>query len=108
MANKSGEGFEKLTEDIYVRLIRYEKFEKVERNVKINGVDGERQIDILLTTYTMGLEIKTIVECKDYNKKVDVARIDAIDSKMKDVRASRAVVVSSRGFTSGAIRKLED
>jgi hypothetical protein len=105
MKKASGREFEELTEEIYQRLVQNCEFEKVERNVRIESQDGKRQIDILLTVETMGLSIKTMVECKDYNKKVNVKVVDEVDSKMRDVGASKAVIVSKLGFTSGAISK---
>lgn len=101
----SGKNFERLTEEIYNKLIRDRRFEKVERNVRIKGPDGDRQIDILLTASTMGLEIRTIVECRDHLRKVDVEYLDSVESKMRDVKANKAVIVSRAGFTSGALSK---
>ena len=54
MKKISGKEFEALTEEIYRQLVKNTEFEKVERNVRIDGPDGKRQIDILLTVETMG------------------------------------------------------
>ena len=77
----------------------------IHRNVSLPGMDGARQIDVLITSKVAGIEIKTIVECKDYNKKVDVKVIDGFHSVMQDVGAHKGVVVSRKGFSSTAIKK---
>jgi DNA-binding XRE family transcriptional regulator len=105
MAIKKGREFELLTEDIFLKLRNDERFEQVERNVIINGPDGPREIDVLLTTESFGIKIRTVVECKDFKTKVGVGIIDSIVSKMQDVGASKGIVVSRSGFSSQAIAK---
>jgi hypothetical protein len=102
---KQWEDFEKLTKNIFTKLIGNEAFEKVERNIKVHGKDGVRQIDILLTTLSFGLELKTVIECKDHTSKVSVGVVDALHSKMQDVNASKGVIVSRLGFSSKAVAK---
>lgn len=102
---KAGTQFEKLAERIFAKLVNNPDYEKVEHNVNLEGKDGPRQIDVLITSQAAGMEIKTIIECKDYKGKVSVGVIDALHSVMQDVNANKAVAVSSNGFSSTAISK---
>ncbi|HAS6962852.1 TPA: hypothetical protein I7303_24170 [Vibrio parahaemolyticus] len=101
-----GQGFELLTTSIFEKLLDNDLYQNVEHNVKLESIDGDlRQIDILITAKVAGMELKTIVECKDYKSKISVGKIDALHSVMMDVRANKAVMVSKSGFSSGAIKK---
>lgn len=102
---KSGTKFEKLTEKIFSQLVENPEYEKVEHNVMLEGKDDQRQIDILITSKIAGMTIKTIIECKDYNGKVGIGVVDALNSVMQDVNANKGVLVSSNGFSSLAIKK---
>lgn len=102
---KNGTKFEELTAEIFEHLRKDQRFETVEHDVFLEGKDGPRQIDVLLKGKVGPIDILTIVECKDYNKNVNVTAIDALHSKMQDVNAHKAVLVARKGFTKTAIRK---
>ena len=102
---KSGTKFEKLTERIFALLVKNPEYEKVEHNVKLEGKDGSRQIDVLIISEIANMKIKTIVECKDYSGKVSVGVVDVLRSVMEDVNANKGVIVSANGFSSTAIKK---
>ncbi len=102
---KLGTRFEKLTERIFTQLVKNPEYEKVEHNVKLDGKDGPRQIDVLVTSEVTGMTIKTIIECKDYKGRVSVGVVDSLHSVMEDVNANKGVLVSSNGFSSTAIKK---
>jgi len=46
-----------------------------------------------------------VIECKDWNRPIGIAFIDALDSKRRDLGASIAMICSNSGFTSDALRK---
>jgi hypothetical protein len=46
-----------------------------------------------------------VIECKDWNKPIGIAFIDALDSKRRDIGASAAMICSNSGFTADALRK---
>lgn len=96
--------FEELVE-LFFKKIDTSPDYSVHRNVKIAGPDGDRQIDILLEGKIGDLNIRTIIECKDYRGKVTVQKVDELHSKMVDVKAHKAVLVSYKGFSSTAIKK---
>jgi len=98
MAKNKGGAFEDLTENIF-RKLTDPKIHKIERNVKIEGPDGKREIDILITYLTNNIEHKTIIECKDYKRPLTIEKLDAIASKMKDVKANKAIMVTRSGYS---------
>lgn len=101
----TGENFEKLAESIFNKLIKNPDYEKVEHNIKINGKDGPRQIDVLITSENVGFKFLTIIECKDHNTKISVGTIDAFHSKLLDIKANKGVLISKKGFSSTSISK---
>jgi hypothetical protein len=105
LSQNNGKDFEQLTESIYRNLVSNPQFEKVERNVQLEGKDGKRQVDILVTTVTFGIEVKTIIECKDHSRKISVGAVDALHSVIQDLNGNKGIIVSNSGFSSKAISK---
>ncbi|PIA78447.1 hypothetical protein BFR04_02610 [Gaetbulibacter sp. 4G1] len=103
--SKPGIEFEKLAESIFKKLIRDDRFESVEHNVQLMGQDGLRQIDVLVKTKSIGMEFNTIIECKDYKRKLSIIYVDSFHSKLLDVNASKGILVSRNGFSTKAISK---
>lgn len=97
--------FEHIATEVFTILSREKPHEKVEHDVFLPGPDGPRQIDVLISGSVGPFEVKTIVECKDYNKNVSVTALDALYSKLLDVTAQKAVLVARKGFSNGAKKK---
>lgn len=102
---KQGTAFELLTTDLFSQLSKDSEFESVEHDVMLDGHDGKRQIDVLLSGKVGPFEVKTIIECKDQNKNINITAIDALHSKLLDVKAQKAVLVARKGFTGKALKK---
>lgn len=102
---KQGTEFELLTTDLFSQLSKDREFESVQHDVMLDGLDGKRQIDVLLTGKVGPFEVKTIIECKDYSKNLNIMEIDALHSKMLDVKAQKAVLVARKGFSRKAVIK---
>jgi len=64
-----------------------------------------RQIDVAIRKNVVGYEVLLVVDCKDYKRRVDVGRVDALIGVVDDVRAARGILVSDSGFTRGAIER---
>ena len=105
MKKKTGKKFEKLAESIFKQLIKNPNYETVEHNVLLDGADGKRQFDVIVKSENVGINILTVIECKDYNKKVPISIIDEFHSKLLDVNANKGIVISRKGFSSKAISK---
>jgi hypothetical protein len=78
---------------------------KVMHNDKIKGINSkkDRQIDISIRSRIGPHEILIIAECKKYKNKIDLPDVEAFVAKLRDVKASKGVIISNAGFTDGAI-----
>ena len=77
----------------------------VKVGVWTNGPDGRRDLDVVIRLKGAGAAPLAVIECKDWNRPIGIAFIDALDSKRRDVGASVAMICSNSGFTSDALRK---
>ena len=102
---KTWEQYEADVERVIQILSRSQPDTTIERNVKLDGPDGLRQIDILMRGVMGPFELTTIIDCKHYSKRVNVTTVDAFHSVMRDVRANNGAIVSRKGFTGSALRK---
>jgi hypothetical protein len=60
-----------------------------------------RQFDVTVR-FRFGLHsYLTVIECKEYSSKVPVEKVDALATKSRDVKANKAILVSTHGFQSG-------
>ena len=105
MAKNTGKEYEYFVESIYQALTKDERFTTVERDVNLEGKDGPRQVDVLLRSEVANINLLTVIECRDYNKRLSVVHVDGLHSKLQDVNASKGVLVSRKGFSSTAKQK---
>jgi hypothetical protein len=61
-----------------------------------------RQIDISIRQKIGNYDILIVVDCKDYNKPVDVNDVEDFCGLVEDVKAQKGAMISSRGFTQAA------
>lgn len=72
----------------------------------ISGV--QRQIDVLVDArWDEGVERRIIFDAKLRKRKVDVKDVESFEGMMRDVRASRGVLICSSGYTEAALRRAE-
>ncbi len=105
MAKKWKE-FEQLTYSLQKQLTQDAE---VIPDQKIMGADSEteRQIDILIKKQVAQYEIRVVIECKDYKKPVDVQTVESFVTKLKDVKANKGAIISSKGFSKAAVKLAE-
>ena len=73
----------------------------------ISGV--RRQIDILVDArWEEGTERRIIFDAKRCKRKIDVKDVEAFEGMMRDVRASRGVIVCSNGWTKAARARADE
>jgi hypothetical protein len=77
----------------------------VEVGAWTNGPDGRRDLDVVIRPKPAGSAPLVVIECKDWNRPIGIAFIDALDSKRRDIGASIAMICSNSGFTTDALRK---
>jgi restriction system protein len=77
---------------------------KVEHLVQLPGTGGEYEIDAVAEfSIFQGARIVVLVECKRYNRPVEREVILALNSKLSDVGAHKAMIFSTSGFQKGAL-----
>lgn len=93
--------YEKVTAKIYEIL---SPGCRVVQNDMIHGRESgmDRQIDVSIRSQIAGHDVLVIVQCKDFKSKVNVVRVGEFLSVIRDVGASKGVMVTSTGFTKGA------
>jgi hypothetical protein len=77
---------------------------KVRKNVHVKGrfSKRKRQIDILIAEKTAVGILKTVIDTKLFNRKVDVKAVDALAGIVDDVGAEKGMLITSRGYTQGS------
>jgi predicted helicase len=70
----------------------------------------KRQIDISVREKMVGKEVLGIIECKFFNRKIDVKIVDGFIGFLRDVKANFGIIITNKGYTKGAINraKVED
>ncbi len=81
---------------------------EIQLNKKIIDACGiEREFDLYWEYELIGITYKTVIECKDYNSKIPLEKIDALIGKTRDLPDIRAVFATKKGYQSGAKQKAE-
>lgn len=101
----TGKPFEKLTESIYKKLVADSRFESVEHDVFVEGPEGPRQIDVLITKTIGDIKFLTAIECKDYKDNISIETIDGFHSKLIDIKATKGIMVTRKGFSNTTFAK---
>lgn len=72
-------------------------------NFTINGVRTTHAIDVYVKSFHVGFDVVWIVECKQWTKKVTKLHVLALREIVTDVGADRGILLSEKGFQSGAL-----
>ncbi|GBG35815.1 restriction endonuclease [Mycobacterium montefiorense] len=73
-----------------------------ETDETIDGARGVHKIDVAVRGYRAGVRFLWIVECKYWNRRVDKSVVSTLRDIVQDVGADRGIILSRRGFQSGA------
>jgi restriction system protein len=76
----------------------------VTRREKIPGDGGEYEIDVLVRFSILdGAEFIVLIECKKHKNPIKRDLVQILESKMRDIKAHKAILFSTSEFQSGAI-----
>ncbi len=77
---------------------------KITHNAKKLGFLSkvERQIDILIEGTIAGYNLIIVIDCKYFNKKVDVKTVEEFIGFLQDVKANKGVLITNIGYTPAA------
>lgn len=107
---KEWERFEERVKHIYDALLNINR-EKVavSRDVKLKGHDGlVHQFDVYYEFSRAGVSHRVAIECKDKSRPIDKDAVMAFRGKVFDVLGLQGVMVSAKGYQSGAKKYAED
>jgi hypothetical protein len=108
---KKGRGYEAFVGRLQQALLNAEPYAnqkniEVELNKKITDACGiEREFDVYWEYELGGVVYKTVIECKNYNSKITIDRIDALLGKIADLPDIKPIFATHKGYQSGAITK---
>ena len=71
-------------------------------NTKQKAADGLYQIDIFTKFTAMGVEYKTIVECKMHSNSIKRELVVVLADKVRSLGAHKGILISTSGFQRGA------
>lgn len=111
--NNDGKDYERFVALLQQALLNAESFTEqknieVQLNKKIVDSCGvEREFDLYWEYELAGITYKTVIECKDYNSKIPLEKIDALIGKIRDIPDLKAIFATKKGYQSGAKTKAE-
>ena len=81
---------------------------KVTPNAHVRGLTSGRirQLDVLVERSLGELDLKIVFDCKCYKRKVTVKEVESFLGMLGDVRVSKGVLVTTKGYTKGAIERV--
>ncbi|MBS2010576.1 MAG: restriction endonuclease [Cyanobacteria bacterium SZAS TMP-1] len=95
--------FEELVADIQREL---SPEATVTENDKIMGTSGIlRQVDVSVRTKIGSIEVLVAMDAKSHGTRVDINTIGAFKDLADDIKANKAAIVASKGFTDGAKKR---
>lgn len=79
----------------------------IQHNVRREGLISktQRQIDILIEGRIAGFDLKIIVDCKYFNKNVDVKEVESFLSFLQDLKASKGILITNKGYSKAAFNR---
>jgi len=79
----------------------------IQHDVRREGLISrtKRQIDILIEGRVAGFDLKIIVDCKYFNKKVDVKDVESFLSFLQDLKASKGILITNNGYSEAAYNR---
>lgn len=100
--------YELLTKEIFEALLNEDGVTiDVQHNVEIQGKAFKHQIDVYWEYQIAGIVNKVVIECKNYNVNVSIAKIRDFYGVLSDIGNTNGIMVSKKGFQSGAIKFAE-
>lgn len=101
--------YEKFTQEIYQELSNARGITtNVEHNVRLTGKSGQKhQIDVYWEYKIAGIQHKVAIECKNYNRKLSVDKVNAFRGVLADLTDVKGIMITQKGYQAGA-KKIAD
>lgn len=80
---------------------------EITHNVHRKGIYSkvDRQIDILIEDYIAGNRFSIVIDCKYFNKNVDVKGVESFIGMLEDIGAQKGLLISKEGFSEAALNR---
>ena len=111
MHDPSGRAYEDFVALLHTAIIRSDAIAThqnivVRRDEIIKDASGTaRRFDIYWEYELGGITHKTIIECKDHGRPLEIGEIDKVAGNMADFPGVRAAIATRSGYQSGAVTK---
>ena len=115
---------QKSTADLWIHNPKWEEYEAyvcgalqrllpgatVRRHVFLPGTKTgrQRQTDVLVERKVGVFELKIAVDCKCYHRKVNVNDVERFLGMLDDVRVSKGVLMTTKGYTKTALQRIQN
>ena len=79
--------------------------DRIQKNVHLKGKYSKRsrQIDIIIEQTIGDQTVTSIIDCKYYNRKVDVKKVESFIGMVEDLEADRGILITNSGYTKAAL-----
>ena len=83
---------------------------EIQFDAKIKGVMSKRsrQIDILIEGNIAGFDMRIVVDCKHFNKPIDIKVVESFISFVKDVEGHKGVIITNKGYSKSAVNRVQN
>jgi len=98
--------YEQVTRAIFQALVDQDQARNisVEHDVELTGKFLSHQCEVYWKFERAGIEYSTVVECKDWSKRLEQEKLMAFRSKLEDLNNPKGVIVTRSGYQSGALK----
>lgn len=66
---------------------------------------ADRQIDILIEDHIAGNRFSIAIDCKHFNKKIDIKGVESFIGMPEDIGAQKGLLISKEGFSEAALNR---
>lgn len=93
--------------EVFNTLRLYFPNAKIEKNVKKPGIYSQklRQVDIYIEETIGNKLIKIFVECKYFNKPIDVKTVESFISMASDLQSDIGLMITEKGYSKTALKR---
>lgn len=81
---------------------------QIQRNYYLEDRNGlKRQFDVYWQFELCGFKYTKVIECKDYDSKISLEKIDALKGKLADFNDIGGIIATTKGYQEGVLKKAE-
>ncbi|MCM0665105.1 restriction endonuclease [Flavobacterium tyrosinilyticum] len=102
--------WEKYEEQIFEKLSDEFPDSNILKNQKITGKysNRSRQIDILVKSESIGRNLLIAVDCKMFNKKIDIKTVESFIGFTEDIGAHVGILITNKGYSKSALNRVKN